>query len=178
MNAKERTLFHRAFGLIRDRNLGFLPTHYARQIRAGLRDGITKVLTTYITHLRVFNFGAGELGGPYVPWHEMMLTQSSAGFSAAARETGSYITSLHVGPAIGVPGWMAGPAIGNLVTNGVRGQDGIFVLKRISKGVYDYKVNAWADSKPWYLGYSQQMDQGMRDAQIKIEAQTPKSVGQ
>ncbi len=171
MNAKERTLFHRAFGFNRDRNLGFLPTHYARQIRAGLRDGITKVLTTYINQLRVFNFGGGELGGPYVPWHQMMLTQSTAGFAAAARETGSYLTSLHVGPAIGVPGWMAGPAIGNLVTNGVRGQDGIFVMKRISKGIYDYQPNAWAGSQPWYVGYSQQMDQGMREAQMRIDGQ-------
>jgi hypothetical protein len=170
LNANERAVYYRAFGFKRDRFLGFLPTHYARQIRAGLRDGIDKILITYIKKLRVFNFGAGELGGPYVPWHDMMLIQSSVGFSTAARETGAIITSLHVGPAVGVPGWMGGPLTGTVVTNNVRGQDGVFKMVRSGPMKFDYVPNVWATNQPWYQSYANQMDNGLAMAQIRIDA--------
>jgi hypothetical protein len=103
----------------------------------------------------------------------MMLLQSTVALSTVARETGAYITSLHVGPAIGVPGWMGGPLTGTIVTNGKRGEDGVFKLVRYSPKNFGYELSAWAKDTPWYTAYSREFDEGLKRAQERILARDP-----
>ena len=161
LNASERTVLYRAFGLERQRRVGFLPPHYARQTRAGMRKGFYRTFLKYVDQLGIRIGGIGESGTPYYPWaatvHKQMMYELAAGMKASD----FYMVRNDLGPAWGTVGWMNGPMTGNLKTNGRRGEDGIFKIVRLAPYKFEFQLSSWPNSEPWYSTYRREFEQGM-----------------
>jgi hypothetical protein len=167
LNLSERTILYRAFGLERQRRLGFLPTHYARQMRAQLRKGFYKIFLNYFNETGIGVVGQGEDGTPF-PWHFLVHKQQNLSLVAAAEAADLYIVRHDVGAAVGTVGWMAGPMTGDLKSNGRRGEDGIFKLVRTGPYQFSYELSSWQGGKPWYTEYRQDFEQGLARSQDRI----------
>ncbi len=161
LNLSERAIFHRLFGFDRNRLIGFLPPHYARQARAGLRDGFDRLFLKYVDELGIRIGGIGESGTPYYPWVEMVQEQMMIGLVRAAKQASVFVVRHDIGPAVGTIGWMNGPMTGDLGSNGTRGEDGVFKMVEVSPGRSDYQLSAWKDSKPWYTSFRELLRDGL-----------------
>lgn len=79
LNFAERAVVHKILGLERTRFIGFLPPHYARQIRAGIRSGFYDTFLSYVNELGIHVGGVGESGTPFYPWaalvHQQMMIE-------------------------------------------------------------------------------------------------------
>ncbi|MES2963787.1 MAG: hypothetical protein V4760_07830, partial [Bdellovibrionota bacterium] len=83
LNKDSRRILMRLFGLKNERFLGFLPSHYPVQIKAGIREGFLPIFMRYAKVMRVMHVSVKESGSPYYPWaesvHKQMALQAAMG---------------------------------------------------------------------------------------------------
>lgn len=171
LNAGERSVLHNLFGLKRFRRTGFLPPHYARQTRAQMRKGLYETYLTYINELGIRIGGIGESGTPYYPWAAMVHKQMMLAAIAAARRAHMYFVRYDLGPLVGTIGWMNGPLIGSIKTNGKRASDGVMKLVRIAANKFDYALSFWPGQHPWFETFKNELLGGLGRQQARIAEQ-------
>lgn len=101
-------MLHRLLGLTARTRLGFEPTHYARQVRAGLRRGLLALGREYVDSMRLFAIGVGESGTPFYAFAPLLHDQLFMEYAALV-EAGGYGTRYSFGPAVDTRGWALGP---------------------------------------------------------------------
>ncbi len=168
LSKDRRRIMRRLFGLRAEIRTGFLPPHYARQIRAGLREGFANTYVSYINELGIRVGGIGEMGTPYYPWGGMVIKQMILELTRASHEANFYIVRVDAGPMVGTIGWMAGPLVGNIKTNNKRASDGVYKLVRKGPGDFDYELSAWAGGKPFFADARDYLMDGLKRQHDKI----------
>lgn len=103
-----RDVLHRLLGLEFETRVGFEPTHYARQVRAGLRRGLYELGREYIEALRIYTIGVAESGTPYYAFAPLLHDQLMMEY-VALLDSGVYGTQYAFGPALDTRGWSLGP---------------------------------------------------------------------
>lgn len=115
-----RLILNRTFGLKRHFKVGFEPQHYARQMRAGMRDGFYKFLMDYTNALGIRVVGVGESGTPYHNLAPLLHDQHMMSL-ASAGQSGLYLAMYNIGSTTNTVGWeyspMALPAAMDQVVN-------------------------------------------------------------
>jgi hypothetical protein len=121
-------------GLDVEMRLGFEPSHYARQIRAGLRRGLYALARDYVEALRVHVVGVGESGTPYFAYAPLLHDQLFLEY-VTLLEDGLYGTQYVFGPAVDTRGWAKGPLAHHLRDDGEINPSGIVTATRVAGGI-------------------------------------------
>lgn len=191
LNLNDRKALNDIFGLKKQRKLGMLPPHFARQSRLNLRNGVYKSVIKYINELGVRVGGIGETGTPYVPWAENWHMQAFMETVAAFRKSGAFFMRYDLGALVGAVGWIRGPLIKSIKENSERALDGVFQLvykgkkgEKASADHYDFELGRFMDKEPWFaifrrnlMGYISEAQTDLAKENARVRAEKEKAVG-